>query len=109
MRFARFGVGAAVLFLVSTALGQQPSPTSPRDLIVGEWVMSEKKDDTEIKATFVFTKDHKAMATLSFKMGKEEEKKVTINATYDWVGMSDDTIEMTTRPPGAKEDADRKG
>jgi uncharacterized protein (TIGR03066 family) len=107
MRCLRFGVCAAFLLVVSTALAQ-PAPKdqpSPKDLILGQWAMSEKKDGAEIKAAFTFTKD-KAVATLSFKMGDNKPDEITIDARYVWV--ADDTIEMTARPPGAKEDQTEK-
>jgi hypothetical protein len=101
MRLASFGVFALLALVAATATGQQQ--TGPKDLLIGTWVYSDKKGDNEYKATVVFDKDGNTRATLASKIG-DKETAIDINARYKWVPGSEDTIEMTSRPPGAKED-----
>jgi glycine betaine/choline ABC-type transport system substrate-binding protein len=106
MRLASLGVFALLGLMAAAAIGQQ---TGPKELLVGTWVMTEKKEAGELKATLVFDKDGNTRATLSVKAtgtAGDPVQELTIDARYKWVG--EDTIEMTTKPPGAKEEQTEK-
>jgi hypothetical protein len=104
MRLKCWGVFALLTMIAATALGQQPP--KPADLIIGKWIMSDKSGNTELKATLEFGKDT-VHTMLSLKPGeKEAPMETSFDAKYKW--LDGETIEMTARPPMARDDQTEK-